>query len=204
MFSFTQSHWLSLCKIDNLASFPSPPTPTQPLQMFSKFYVLIISLWGKCHVELAICPVVSTYEKAALYSPIVPSGHLLLLSGVCALACTGAGSQNWLSGCQRRRGCWWGQAARQVVPRVHVLCDGWVGVSYSGSLHWCLQKKRCRLPCFVHLRFPPFRSCDHANRAATVISRCTDVLVTEESEKRGPYISYLSQHSLGPAIASDV
>lgn len=81
----------------------------------------------------------------------------------------------------------------------------WLG---GGVLFWqptlVFAEKRCRLTCFVHLRFPPFRSCDHANRAATVISRCTDVLVTEESEKRGPYISYLSQHSLGPAIASDV
>lgn len=34
-----------------------------------------------------------------------------------------------------------GQSASQVVPRVHVLCDGRLGVFYTVSLYWCLQKR---------------------------------------------------------------
>lgn len=101
--------------------------------------VLIISLWEKWHVELLFCRVVFKYEIADLYSAIVPSGHLLLLSAVCTV----------------RRCCWSrelavrmtvekvpcggvGQSARWCLVTTGCMLVGWGGF-YTVSLNWYLQ-----------------------------------------------------------------
>lgn len=71
-----------------------------------------------CHVDLVICVMISIYETAELHFPIVPSVR-------CA-------HQNWRSGSQRRMG---------VSQPGGAFCDGRVGVFYTISLSWCLQRR---------------------------------------------------------------
>lgn len=95
-----------------------------------KVDVLIISPWEKCHVELVICLMISIYETAELHSPLVPSVRCV--------------HQNWWSGSQRRMG---------VSQAGGASCDGRVGVFYTISLDWRLQRRG--VSCFVYLWLPP-------------------------------------------------
>lgn len=112
--------------------FPQVALTNLTWSWFTPPPMLIISLWEKWQVELLFCHVVFKYEIAELYSAIVPSGHLLLLSAVCTV---------WRCCCWSREladrmtvekvlcvcGGGGGAVVSQVVPRDHGLHDGRVG-----------------------------------------------------------------------------
>lgn len=143
------------------------------------------------------------FSFSPIWSPAAP---------VRCVDCSGAASQKWLSGCQQRRGCW--RAASQVVPCVHFLCDGHVGVFYAVSLNWYLQSRGVSSPVlftydFLHTSSACSLRLEHGITLTVLVQLfdvAKDVLVTEERETLGQCIYLLSQAFPGvwPVILSDV
>lgn len=116
-------------------------------------------------VLILLSPASVPYRKKLLYT--FPVSHLVICCCCCRMSvqtagqewqCPGAGSQNWLSGCQRER------AVSQVVPPVDRPAGGVrkagegarLGSSHTASLNWCFQSRNVSSfgTCFVCLCFP--------------------------------------------------